>query len=151
MHKPLSFKRHRFPADVIRQAVWLYFRFTLSLRDVEELLAQGGVEVSYETVRCWIVKFGPQIAARHCSRVLSDLPSFASASPRFAPKFAATSAPHCQFRQGGVSWSRRTRSRVVVVRGLGSAEGQAPARMKTRRRVFGGRPASECRLCGCRV
>jgi putative transposase len=63
LHKPLSFKRHRFPADVIRQAVWLYFRFTLSLRDVEELLAQRGVEVSYETVRCWIVKFGPQFAA----------------------------------------------------------------------------------------
>lgn len=63
MHKPLSFKRHRFPADVIRQAVWLYFRFTLSLRDVEELLAQRGIEVSYETVRCWIRKFGPTIAA----------------------------------------------------------------------------------------
>jgi transposase-like protein len=63
LHKPLSFKRHRFPADVIRQAVWLYFRFTLSLRDVEELLAQRGIEMSYETIRCWIVKFGPQIAA----------------------------------------------------------------------------------------
>jgi len=48
---------------VIRQAVWLYFRFTLSLRDVEELLAQRGVEVSYETVRCWTRKFGPLIAA----------------------------------------------------------------------------------------
>jgi hypothetical protein len=44
--RPLSFKRHRFPAEVIRQAVWLYFRFTLSIRDVEELLAQRGVEVS---------------------------------------------------------------------------------------------------------
>ena len=43
--KPISFKRHRFPADVIRQAVWLYFRFTLSIRDVEELLAQRGIEV----------------------------------------------------------------------------------------------------------
>ena len=52
MHKPLSFKRHRFPADVIRQGVWLYFRFTLSLRDVEALLAHRGVEVSYETIRC---------------------------------------------------------------------------------------------------
>ena len=41
---PISFKRHRFPADVIRQAVWLYFRFTLSVRDVEELLAQRGIE-----------------------------------------------------------------------------------------------------------
>jgi putative transposase len=42
-----SFKRHRFPAEVIQHAVWLYFRFTLSIRDVEELLAQRGIEVSY--------------------------------------------------------------------------------------------------------
>jgi hypothetical protein len=48
----LSFKRHRFLPDVIRHAVWLYFRFTLSFRDVEELLAQRGIRVSYETVRC---------------------------------------------------------------------------------------------------
>jgi transposase-like protein len=54
--KPVSYKRHRFPPDVIRHAVWLYFRFTLSLRDVEELLAQRGIEVSYETVRCWTRK-----------------------------------------------------------------------------------------------
>ena len=60
--RPLSFKRHRYPPDVIRYAVWLYFRFTLSLRDVEELLAQRGIDVSYETIRCWTVKFGPQIA-----------------------------------------------------------------------------------------
>ena len=56
--RPISYKRHRFPPDVIRHAVWLYFRFTLSLRDVEELLAQRGIEVSYETIRCWTVKFG---------------------------------------------------------------------------------------------
>jgi transposase-like protein len=43
-------------------AVWLYFRFTMSFRDVEELLAQRGIEVSYETIRCWTTKFGPQIA-----------------------------------------------------------------------------------------
>ncbi len=61
--KPISYKRHRFPADVIRQAVWLYYRFTLSYRDVEDLLAQRGVEVSYETIGCWTLKFGPQIAA----------------------------------------------------------------------------------------
>lgn len=60
--RPLSFKRHRFPADVIRQAVWLYFRFTLSFHDVEEMLAQRGIDVSYETIRCWTIKFGPQIA-----------------------------------------------------------------------------------------
>ena len=61
--KQISYKRHRFPADVIRHAVWLYYRFTLSFRDVEELLAQRGIEVSYETIRCWTLKFGPQIAA----------------------------------------------------------------------------------------
>jgi transposase-like protein len=59
----ISYKRHRFPREVIQHAVWLYFRFTLSLRDVEEMLAQRGIEVSYETVRCWTMKFGPKIAA----------------------------------------------------------------------------------------
>ena len=58
----LSFKRHRFHPDVIRYAVWLYYRFTLSLRDVEELLAERGIDVSYETVRCWANKFGPAIS-----------------------------------------------------------------------------------------
>ena len=64
----ISFKRHRFPPDVIRYAVWLYYRFTLSVRDVEELLAQGGVEASREAVRCWVNKFGPLFAAnlRNC-------------------------------------------------------------------------------------
>lgn len=61
--RPVSFKRRRFPPDVIRHAVWLYPRFTLSIRDVEELLAQRGVEVSREAVRCRVNKFGPLIAA----------------------------------------------------------------------------------------
>ena len=60
----ISFKRHRFPADVIRQAVWLYFRFSLSFRDVEELMAARGVDVTYETIRCWTIKFRPLIARR---------------------------------------------------------------------------------------
>lgn len=60
--KPISYKRHRFPPDTIRPAVWLYFRFTTSLRDVEEMLAQRGIDTSYETVRCWANKFGPAIA-----------------------------------------------------------------------------------------
>jgi transposase-like protein len=58
----LPFKRHRFPPDTIRYAVWLYFRFTLGFRDVGELLAQRGIEVSYETIRTWTIKFGPLIA-----------------------------------------------------------------------------------------
>ena len=60
--EPISYQRHRFPPEVIRYAVWLYFRFTLSLHDVEELLAERGIEVSYETIRCWTLKFGPMIA-----------------------------------------------------------------------------------------
>ncbi|MCC7228669.1 MAG: IS6 family transposase [Burkholderiaceae bacterium] len=61
--REISFKRHRFPPDVIRYAVWLYYRFTMSLRDVEDLLAERGIDVTYETVRCWANKFGPAIAA----------------------------------------------------------------------------------------
>jgi len=53
-----SYKRHRFPPEVIGHAVWLYFRFTLSYRDVEELLAERGVILTYETVRQWCRKFG---------------------------------------------------------------------------------------------
>ncbi len=55
----ISYKRHRFPATIISHAVWLYFRFTLSLRDVEDLLAERGIEVSREAIRLWVIKFGP--------------------------------------------------------------------------------------------
>ena len=61
--QPISFKRHRFPASVIVHAVWLYARFTLSFRDVEEMLAERGVDVSNETVRRWFLKFGRLIAS----------------------------------------------------------------------------------------
>jgi putative transposase len=56
------YKRHRFPPALIAHAVWLYLRFSLSLRAVEELLLERGVEVSYETLRRWVAKFGPAIA-----------------------------------------------------------------------------------------
>jgi transposase-like protein len=59
---PISFKRHRFPPEIIQHADWLYARFTLSFRDVEDLLAERGIEVSNETVRCWFRKFGRLIA-----------------------------------------------------------------------------------------
>ena len=59
----LSFKRHRFPPTIIRHCVWLYARFTLSHRDIEEILAERGIDVSYETARRWFLKFGPTIAA----------------------------------------------------------------------------------------
>jgi putative transposase len=65
---PISFKRHRFPPNVIRYAVWLYFFFTLSIRDVEKLLARRGIEVSREAIRCRVIKFGPLIAANRRRR-----------------------------------------------------------------------------------
>ena len=58
----ISYKRHRFPPSIIAHAVWLYVRFNLSLREVEEMLLERGIDVSYETVRRWTTKFGPQIA-----------------------------------------------------------------------------------------
>jgi transposase-like protein len=52
----LSCRRHRFLAEIIQHAIWLYLRFTLSYRDVEELLAERGLDVSYETVRRWVLR-----------------------------------------------------------------------------------------------
>src|SRR6202795_1077671 len=60
----LSYHRHRFPPPIIQHAIWLYLRFTLSYRDMEELLAERGLAVSYETVRRWVLKFGPWFARR---------------------------------------------------------------------------------------
>ena len=60
MKKPTpSYQRHRFPSEIISHAVWLYHRFCLSFREVEELLAERGITVTYETVRQWCQKFGP--------------------------------------------------------------------------------------------
>jgi len=60
----ISYARYRFPPDIIRYAVWLYFRFPLSYRDVEDLLAERGIDVSYETVRRWALKFGLSYARK---------------------------------------------------------------------------------------
>jgi putative transposase len=59
-----TYKRHRFPPEIISYAVWLYFRFNLSHRDVEDLLAERGIIVSYESIRLWCIKFGSQYSRR---------------------------------------------------------------------------------------
>ncbi|MPR08249.1 IS6 family transposase [Microvirga tunisiensis] len=64
MTRPVSYKRHRFPPQIIAHAVWLYFRFPLSLQLTEEMLLERGILVSYETVRRWALKFGPDYARR---------------------------------------------------------------------------------------
>lgn len=67
------YSRHRFHQDVIKRAVWLYFRFNLSFRDIEELMIERGIDVSYETIRRWVDKFGSKYAKRIKSR--SEPPS----------------------------------------------------------------------------
>jgi transposase-like protein len=59
----ISYKGYRFAPEIIQRAIWLYYRFTLSFRDVEDLLAERGIIVSYETIRRWAIHFGPKIAA----------------------------------------------------------------------------------------
>src|SRR5210317_1375659 len=58
------YKRHRFPPEIIQHAVWLYHRFNLSARDIEDLLAERGITVTYESIRLWCIKFGPKYARR---------------------------------------------------------------------------------------
>lgn len=59
-----TYKRHRFPPDIISYAVWLYYRFNLSYRDVEDLLSERSIRVSYEAIRLWCIKFGARYARR---------------------------------------------------------------------------------------
>ena len=63
MMTKISYSGYRFPSEIIQQAIWLYVRFTLSFRDVEDLLTERGIMLSYETIRRWVNHFGPKIAA----------------------------------------------------------------------------------------
>ena len=62
------YKRHRFPSEIIQYVVWLYHRFNLSSSDIEDLMAERGIAVSYESIRLWCIKFGPKYARRLRSR-----------------------------------------------------------------------------------
>ncbi len=64
MQKSKLYKRYRFPPEIIQYAVWLYYRFNLSHRDIEDLLAERGVNVTYEAIRLWCNRFGPKYATR---------------------------------------------------------------------------------------
>ena len=64
MNESKMYKRYRFPAEIIQYAVWLYHRFNLSHRGIEDLLAERGISVSYEAIRLWCNKFGPKYVAR---------------------------------------------------------------------------------------
>jgi transposase-like protein len=69
---PLRIHRHRFPSEIVQHAIWLYLRFTLSYRDVEELLAERGLDLSYETVRRWVLKFGPRSREGYAGAALAE-------------------------------------------------------------------------------
>ena len=65
-----AYKRHRFPPDIISYAIWLYYRFNLSHRDIEDLLAERGIAVSRESIRLWCIKFGALYARRRRPRLI---------------------------------------------------------------------------------
>ncbi len=64
MKNSIIYKRYRFPPEIIQYAVWLYYRFNLSHRDIEDLLAERGINVTYEAIRLWCNRFGPKFATR---------------------------------------------------------------------------------------
>src|SRR5665648_211936 len=98
----LSYRCHRFPSIVIQQAVWLYFRFALSYRDVEDMLAERGIDVSYETVRRWALKFGGIIARKlRRGRPRPD------GRWHLDEVFVASTADSCT---SGVPWTAKARS-----------------------------------------
>jgi putative transposase len=68
MKNTKTYSGYRYPSQVISHAVWLYHRFTLSFRDIEEILAARGITVSYETIRNWCLKFGQQ----YCNQIRKD-------------------------------------------------------------------------------
>jgi hypothetical protein len=102
----ISYRRHRFPPVVIQHAVWLYLRFTLSYRDVEELLAERGLDISYESVRSWVLKFGPMIARR--LRQVRPLPAIDGISTRWSSGSRASGciygAPSITKARSSTSW-----------------------------------------------
>src|SRR5829696_1997695 len=111
---PLSYSGYRFPPDIIQRAVWLYLRFTLSFRDVEELLAERGIEVTYESIRRWVLAFGPVIARRLAG------PASQAAQPSVPRRDV-----HPHRRQTDVSLAGRGRRRRGPGRAAPGQEGSA--------------------------
>jgi len=93
----ISYMRHRFPPEIITYAVWLYCRFNLSFREVEEMFLNRGVDVSYETIRRWVTKLGPVIArglrASNLNSVISGILMGCRNDPLRHPKLLLNSCP----------------------------------------------------------
>jgi len=138
----ISYRRHRFPPVVIQHAVWLYLRFTLSYRDVEELLAERGLDISYETVRCWLLKFGPVIARQlRCCRPRT---SNRWHSPGGADRRAADVSVACRRSRG--RGARHASSASPRQPGGTPADAQAAQETGLRAEIVGHRQAALLRL-----
>src|SRR4051794_5404110 len=112
---------YRFPAEVISQAVWLYFRFPLSLRMVEEMLAARGIIVSHETVRQWALKFGQGFA----NRIRRRLPQAGDKWHLDEVAIKIADRKHWLWRAGGPDGNAPD---VLVPRRRDKKEGQRPRR-----------------------
>ena len=101
------YQRHRFPPEVISHAVWLYFRFPLSLRMVEEMLAARGICVTYETVRQWGKKFGKAFAdqIRQRAPARGDNGIWMRSSSRSPASHTGSGAPSIRTASFSTSWS----------------------------------------------
>ena len=101
----ISYNGYRFPPEIIQQAIWLYVRFTLSFRDVEDLLAERGIMVSYETVRRWLNHFGPMIAADLRKRRPEPLTTWHLIS-RLVAAWSICGEPSTPRARSSTCWSR---------------------------------------------
>jgi putative transposase len=135
MTKPVSYKRHRFPPEIIAHAVWLYFRFPLSLRLAEEMLLERGIVVSYETVRRWALKFGPVYAAASSAKLRAGKTSgiwMRWASPLPARNIGSGAVDQDGYVLDEIVQSRRdTKAAKRLLRRLLKKQGGAPRRMIT--------------------
>jgi putative transposase len=101
------YRRHRFPPEIIQHAVWLYYRFNLSHRDIEDILARRGVLVSQESIRLWRNKFGPHYAEqlRRGHRGYGDTVFMDEVSVRIGGRHRAAADHYRELRRGAfASW-----------------------------------------------
>jgi hypothetical protein len=111
---PLSYRRHRFPPEIIQHAIWLYLRFALSYRDVEELLAERGLDISYETLRRWVSADWSSCSnnARRLARQPRIGRSLSSPSKARIAALSSPSEKKHRFRSRARSSVRRQRCRI---------------------------------------
>jgi putative transposase len=132
----ISYSGYRFPPEIIQQAIWLYVRFTLSFRDVEDLLAERGILISYETVRRWVKHFGPKIAADLRKRRPKPQPSGISTKSisRSMVAWSTSGVPWMPRAKFLMCWSRpggTSRRRSKLMRKLLKKYGFVPDKLVT--------------------